>query len=401
MRLSEHKLGIEWLRQFDARDIHIARLLLDGLKLVSFGESEAALAKAAEQIISATTGLIAVFPIDKRIIFPSGTPNSADRLRHAMTNLDRVYPERLLIEPSHQDMIDKRVRHILLLEDFVGSGQRVNEFWDLWMLSPTIRSWHSYHRIELWIAGYAIHDVGLEAMHEHITFLRPDHVRFDLRLSAQTNYWPEAVVELCERNAKRTELPIYPMGMGHLGVPLVFQHGCPDNCPTILWKHGKTFEALFPGRGIPPDLHQCFSSATDCGRTSQLLWDAERHRGALSLIREMEGRKRSPQYVELIAVLSLLHRGYAAANLNKVMTLKTSHIHSLLTTGQEMGLVNGENLLTDFGRDIVQRSKKSFLPPTANRDASIERGIGYIPMQFKKSICGVQRTSSNALPTVE
>src|SRR5579871_4360621 len=199
MRLSEHSLGIEWLGQFDkTRDIHAARLLLDSLKLVSFSAFEHSISKLIEAVCTRTEGIIAAFDVNEKIIDPSSKPGSSGRLAHALTNLGRQFPDRLLVTPTIEEMRANNVKHILLVDDFVGSGKRVRDFWDAWP-SPTLKSWLSYGYCELWLVGYAIHESGTEVVMDRITYLQSDHMCFEVRLTAAETFWPSGLRELAEQ----------------------------------------------------------------------------------------------------------------------------------------------------------------------------------------------------------
>lgn len=388
MKLSEHQLGIQWLQQFDAREVHVARLLLDTLKLVSFSSFEQSIMQVVQNISSQTESCIAAFSVDEKIIDANSNPGSAGRVAHILTSLQRLNSERILVQPTEADMQSKKVKHVVLVEDFVASGGRVRDFWNAWA-SKRLKSWLSYGYCELWVAGYAIHDIGAETICDRITYLKPERLCFEVRLKSQSRYWPAAVDELCERNAERTGLAYYPHGFGHIAAPIVFQHGCPDNCPAILWNNGKGFRALFPSRVIPSGLHACFDGDSDCGRGPELLWNSGQHRLALALINEMAKKKRSAEYIELLTVLGLLLRGVAAGNLPENMTAASSRLATLLAKAHELGLVDAQYAITPFGRDIVERSRKSYLAHASGSETS-DRGLNYVPRQFQKQICGVQ-----------
>ncbi|MDB6066642.1 MAG: hypothetical protein JWR26_2850 [Pedosphaera sp.] len=389
MMLSAHPLSVSWLTQFNTREIHCARLLLDTLKLVSHADFENSLSSTIQAICNETTGRIALFSLDERIIESNSKPGSAGRLAHTLTNLSRLHPERILVHPSKAEMRSHLVKHIVLVEDFVGSGKRVKDFWNAWA-SKTIKSWLSYHVCQIWLAGYAIHDDGMAAACDRITYLQPDRIRFEVRLVSAKRYWPEVILEFLERSANRTDLRIYPRGFGHIAAPIVFQHGCPDNSPVILWKGGKTFRPLFPDRGIPIALSECFHRAEDLGRAPELLWHSGQHRLALSLILEINGKKRSEEYLLLLTALGLLLRGVIPANLAQVMTAEATRIERLLERARELGLVGSDGFVTLFGRDVVDRSRRSFLTAPEVSPPNDSRGLGYVPKQFRKQSCGVQ-----------
>jgi hypothetical protein len=397
MKLSEHTLAIEWLRQFNTRDVHAARLLLDSLKLVSLTEVESTVSGAIEAILARAPGTFAIFTVQKKVIDPGAKPGSEDRLGHLLTNLERQYQGRIFVEPSIDEMRNKKTDHIMLIDDFVGSGQRVIDFWDAWAAKPkpaTVRSWLSYGVCRLWLVGYASHELGLERVQQRITYLSPDRVSFEITLRSAQTYWPPAIREFCERNGARTNSNYWPLGYADMMCPLVFQHGCPDNCPAILWSNGLQFRALFPSRGIPAALSSCFTEATDSNRTPEMLWRSGQYTLALSLIEEIAEGKLSVHYVTLMALIGLLLRGVAASRLQEVMTVGKTQIDGFLQQAQEMGLIDSGNRVTGFGRDLVERSKRSFIAPTALLD---ERAgsVLYFPKQFKKRLCGVQRKTSN------
>jgi hypothetical protein len=393
MKLSEHPLGIEWLRHFDPREVHAARLFLDSLKLVSLEECEVAVSKMVEGIYSITEGAIGLFTIDKKIIDPTSAPGSEGRLAHLMRNLERQFRDRMLIKPTDAEMRERKVKHIIFIDDFVGSGQRVLAFWEAWA-SKTVKSWLSNRTCTLWLAGYAIHESGLNRIRERITYLKAERMRFEVTLRAGHSYWPDAVRSFCEENGARTYARQWPLGYGDLMCPLVFQHGCPDNCAAILWSNGTDFRALFPGRGVPHALQPCFDGSSDCGRSPELLWRAGQFNLALALIDDMAAGIHGSGYVSLLTILGLLLRGVTRENLAVFMTLERSQVETFLQQAQELGLLSDTFAVTPFGKDLVVRSKKSFVAPAQESVTSAQPHM-YFPRQFQKQICGVQPKSRN------
>lgn len=391
MKLSENRLGIEWLRQFDPREVHLARLVLDSLRLISFKEFEESMSRAIEGLLAKTDGYVGVFPIDKKLLDPESKPGSEGRLGHAVTNLERQFPDRILVSPDQQTMLEKKVNHIFLVDDFVASGQRVKEYWKAWA-SKTYKSWLSYHACELWLVGYAIHESGLRNICDHISYVDEDHLCFDIVLSDASKYWPQKLIEFCEESATRLANAYFPLGFDNMMCPLVFQHGCPDNCPSVLWENGSNFRALFPSRGIPVETYPCFEGSNDSGRKAELLWDAGQYKLALALVDDFASGKRSSDYVDLIMVLGLLLTGRSIKTLPAFLTLNESRVIEVVELATELGLVK-DSRVTPFGRDIVDRSKRTFFAsksPVKYKDES-----NYFPMQFRKSLCGAQRKSRN------
>jgi len=97
----------------------------------------------------------------------------------------------------------------------------------------------------------------------------------------------------------------------------------------------------------------------------------------------MRKKGRSEEYLLLLAVLGLLLRGVKVNNLTTVMTVEFSRIEDLLAKSRELGLVDGEGAVTLFGRDIVERSRGSFLALPKLPVTATGRGVNYVPRQFK------------------
>jgi hypothetical protein len=415
MKLSENELSIAWLRQFPAQDVHLARLLLDSLKLVSFSEYELAVTKNIQAICSSTSGSIAIFAAEKRRIDPSATtPGSEDRLAHLLKNLERLNPGRILIKPTTENMRTDKVKHVILVDDFICSGQRMDDFWDVLTSSPkvdarstkdgvpitskkrgTLRSWLSFGYCQLWLAGYAIHEVGLKRLLKAIPYLNKEATKFTLTLKGDASYWPETVTDFLNRVERENTTGRHSFGWGNLLIPLVFQYGCPDNCPELLWKNSLRFTALFPNRAIPGELYPCFDGHDDSGRGPALLLEGGQSRLALSLLDDMAEGIRDSRYVALLTLLGLVLSGYAVRNIPGIMLRGEEDVRQLVATAREMALLDDQSKITSFGRDIVARSRGSFLRAFPKRQTPLEPSTFYLPMQFQKRLCGAQRKTRN------
>ena len=389
--LAEHPLSLAWLRQFDARSIHTARLLLQSLKLVSLQEFETTIARQVQSIVDSTEGRIAIFAIDKDPGGEARLPSSADRLGHCLTNLERLLPHRIRAKPSVASMRAEKVRHVVLVDDLLGSGGRLRRFWKAWA-SKSLKSWLSSRFCQLWVVCYAAHNSGLRAGMKRITYLNEDHVLAHVRLHPDAAYWPGRIEELCEEYAQRTAKARAASGVGGVMCPIVFQHGCPNNCPAILWAEGKTWRALFPNRAIDPQLFPCFDAPDDSGRNPELLWNAGQYRLALSLINDLAASKKSRTHLDLIAVLGLVSKGVRVDNLDKFLLLPGGTIQTLIAQARELGLLSANSTITDLGRDIVERSKGAFMTPQNDLEVDEEAEQFYIPAQFR----GVRRKSSTS-----
>jgi len=143
--VKEIPLVKKWINQFDFVDRYSAELLLHSLKFVSFSEFERSILNEVESIVNSVQkqdkACVALFPVSKNLIHNFNKEkeqkkenDSAGRIGHALKNLERKLGSRVEVSPRIKSMSNKKVRHIIFVDDFVGSGQRILDFWnnDLW-----------------------------------------------------------------------------------------------------------------------------------------------------------------------------------------------------------------------------------------------------------------------------
>lgn len=386
MKLSEHPRAIQWLQQFNSADIHVARLIVDSLKLVSFSEFEAAILNGLARVLDATEGKIALFTIDQDLDEPTGLPGSEFRLRNSFTNFSRIRGDRILIQPTDDEMFDQKVDAIVLVDDFIASGTRFQEFWTGWN-PKRIKSWLSFKYCNLWVVGYAIHRTGLDKITQ-ICGVDPSRLLFEVQLETQSEYWPEIVMQFLEIQAERTTHVPFSSNFGGIQCPLVFQHGCPDNAPAILIKSGASYQPLFKNRGVDPTFYPCFDDYTDSWRSPDLLLRGGQPLLAAKLAKEILAGTGEVQ-IQMLTVLGLLVRGVSVARLASVMTASENDLKNLIESCKCLGVIDQQCAVTPFGRDLVQRSKKRFTPRSKVANPTQE-AVYYVPKQFNNRPCGAQ-----------
>lgn len=280
-RLSETIRGQNWIKQFDLSDRELARRFLESLILISGIEFERQLASLLKDTAQEAAGPTAFFAVrewsdptipylkeveDADAVGPGGDVGSEGRVAAIVRGLCRSNPSQFLSHPSIHSMRDARCRLVVLVDDFVGSGDRVVEFHRALWGHSTIKSWHSLGLIKIVLVAYSATSRGESRVAKFLD-IQPKLVR-----GCPT--FAELPVPRLERSmlmaglkryAKRTQYPTYPLGYGGTGAALVFEHGCPDNVPVIFWADaglGKTWTPLFPARSVlvgdasafPPEL---------------------------------------------------------------------------------------------------------------------------------------------------
>jgi hypothetical protein len=363
MNLEDHPRAIRWLNQFDTPDVPLARLVLRSLKLISHDEFEQNLNKLVLQFIEKGKPPIALFPIrkpsngrkregEKRAHF-----SSADRIGHFLENMERVQPNRIRVSPTIKSMRAEKTDLIILIDDIIGSGKRVTDFWRE-SLDPSIKSWLSYKKCKLFIATYAAHPKGLLRVVNSIRYFRQrQSLIFSQKLPKRVRAWDHRVEKLCKWYGKKTSKPEAALGYRDVMCPIVFQHGCPNDAPVILWSGGRSWEALFPNRAVPSEFYECFGAGQGAD-TAEILWRSGQYRLGLQILEAIEMRNLEDSQIMLLTVLGLLLRGVRSKALTNWLMLTESEKDGILQTAKNSSLIDDANSVTPFGRDLVERFRR-------------------------------------------
>lgn len=124
-----------------------------------------------------------------------------------------------------------RVRRIVIVTDFIGSGKRVWEMLEAFRSVATLRSWRSYHLLRFHVVAYSGTEDGL-----HGSF-QPVETRGTTVMGCPT-FWNTfsgarraEVLDLCKRYPPGHR---HPYGFSNGGALIAFAHGMPNNAPPIL-----------------------------------------------------------------------------------------------------------------------------------------------------------------------
>jgi hypothetical protein len=364
-------------------------MLLQSLRLVSLAEFEQAIQDSIARIVSDTTGRIAVFPVEK-IHSSSRLPSSAQKIGYTLTNLERLHSMRLRVRPSVESMRAEKMKHVILVDDLIGTGGRIVKFWDEWA-DKSLKSWLSYHKCQLWVVAFAGHHLGVQRVLERITYLDETTVRLTLPLPSFSSYPRPEIPELMDKYAHRTSKSTAARGVGGCMSHIIFQHGCSNNAPALLWANGRHWKAIFPNRSIPPQLYVCFGDIEEGTRNAELLWSAGQYRLALELINAAHTGTKAQSYQLLLTVLGLLARHVISTDLPKLMTVSEERINTVIARATKIGLLDCHTQITAFGRDILERVRRGQRSEDLQLFSSSHAAQLYYPLQC----FGVRRKSSN------
>lgn len=145
-----------WLSQFSINDQTFAKLLLSRLKFISRDKYSEWLNKTILSIIDKQF-VFALYSVrklsqsgnypsywgnDKQVIYrPGESQGSEDLVYSLIANLVRANKDRLLDHPSLDKLKSNKVRQYILIDDSIGSGERISKFINSMLKHPTFLSW--------------------------------------------------------------------------------------------------------------------------------------------------------------------------------------------------------------------------------------------------------------------
>lgn len=389
LRLSEHPLSQKWLAQFrTSEDRAQAAQLLNQLKLVSARDFETGVEQVLTQLQARLQATIAIYPIAPPMPdeiagydpFTGGVPKnedsqsreigrrrkfgSEDRVGHVLAKLQERFrrgtgASSIECVPTLTQVKTQGIRHIVLVDDVCGSGTRVTNYWKA--IPRSIKSLLSLKRCELWIVLYAITPKGKAALGRAMPNFPMSHLITVLPETNLQGLLTPALLTLCTNYAAIIGMESSGLGYRGSSCPVVFEHGCPNNLPAILWKKSRNWIGLFPNRAIPTEMRSCFDDE-GTERALETLWRANQPKLALSLLTALDHA--APLTVEqrmLLTILGLRLRGISEADLAVRLLMSDSQSKVLLGRALEMGLYDKTAAqVTPMGRELVSRFRERF-----------------------------------------
>ncbi|CAK2597148.1 conserved hypothetical protein [Vibrio crassostreae] len=296
--LSKVQSSQHWLSQFLPEHRSIAAKLLDSLHIVSSEDMRSDLRVLIEDIARDRSQKSALLPIrectGQESIYDTQNPTVSPVLQSATeslgseafisnlyTEFTRARKRQFMLEkvqvngedkelaPSLSFMKQHKFKNLFLVDDLIGSGDRVVSYIDALFRNKTINSWVSYGYIKVHIVSFMATDEGKRIVSRAIkrrknVFLHVMHRAPSIGDLSDS----KALVSLCKSYAdKNTQ---YPLGYKESAVRVVFTHSAPNNLPSILYRpvykkfrpnnapslHLSQWAAMFPNRTIPEQFKQ-------------------------------------------------------------------------------------------------------------------------------------------------
>lgn len=350
---SEHPCVAAWLENFSLSRRDTARLLIDALELVSETDLRRELIAATLDLLPRLAGPVAAFPAREvpphesahaegrtggyQLLEP-GLPGSEAVLANILTGVLREGGATVGLLDGHdlESLRAHKVRTVLLIDDFSGSGNQLIKFHKALRRHKTIRSWVSYHLIDFHVLAYATTDKAAKLLRRRFGDEKVHIIRACPTFEG-AGWTPEqrAEVETLCRNSAGRRNKNWALGYRDSRALIAFEHTAPNNLPYILWKVATGWNSLFKYKGVPNDLLRLFTMRPDPAR-EPLVGSA--------------GAERLGQTIDLLG-----RRVFGAGNIAEVLRVSIAEAERLLRLAEDLGLTNARYRLTDAGRAELKR----------------------------------------------
>jgi len=366
-----------WLDQFQINERTAATNLLSGLRFVPMDTYSEWLKETILNIDSPQCALFSIRKLPKDAVSlwntsgaviarPGRSQGSEDLVCSVISSLNKLKNKRFLDHPNLTTIKHKKIRHVVLIDDSIGSGDRVCNFLKKMMSNKTFLSWWSSGYIKLHIVAFCRTAEAetrviecLPGSNHHVRrFPKIGKVNFlgQIRYSISDikHRWGPTYQDIY--NLCRYVMPVprdQRFGYGDVMGNVIFYHSVPNNIPGMLWCNRETWKALFPGRGLPSWV------ATLLGR------------GVAS-----PGIKERNHISDLMLnMLRLVQKGIRSeTSLSQILGLDIAILKQLILKAVGLGLITNKYRIAKAGANLLRKRSASTNP-------SYNRAL-YIPLKW-------------------
>ncbi|WP_155518334.1 hypothetical protein [Ralstonia solanacearum] len=401
---------INWISQFDQRDQPLAESLARKLTLVSHTEFERkilALIENQAQRFGYPIALYAIRELDKdhpcsyftQVRSAAGIDavgrgadiGSEGRIAAIIRSLAKAQPERYINHPDVEELRKKKARGIFVVDDIIGYGTRARSFLDAIWRDVSIRSWRSRGLIKFSVVSYSSTPQGIEEVAKSVCLgsnSPEESIRLVRACPTMTDIFNEeieysAITGLCKTYGKQTSKPGMSLGYKDTMAMLVFEHGCPNNTPSILWApktpKKQNWNPLFPNRVVPTEQASAFSLTIDENRPDVSLISAGETQLAASVAQSFGVISSS-----VVVCLALAEKGMRSPTALSFATgLTHDQCIEMRTRCESDGLLTKSGRLTSKGLDELRYARR-IRAPRAPLDESGEDY--YYPRSLRSTV---------------
>jgi len=290
---------------------------------------------------------------------------SEDLVRLVVASLLKLNKERFYDHPSLNELREKKLGQIVLVDDSIGSGNRLSKYLKAMLSNRSFLSWWSYGKIRFHVLAFArnkeadevIIDNMVGSDHPKRRYPKSQKITFHsyktYRAKSLKQHWGsgfQSIVELCQSvHALPKEKRL---GFGNTMSNIVFYHSIPNNIPGVLWARSHAWQPLFPRRVLPIWAQHLLNKSNSINPGDKI-----------SRI--------------LITLLRHIKRGVKTkSSLARELGFDVAIIEHLISAAYASGFVTDKNRLTRAGAEVVWKARE--LPSQYDYD----RGL-YIPKKWR------------------
>ncbi len=396
MRPSQTVSGEAWLGNFDDADVPAATILLDSIRIVTLSRLWEGLYSHLEELVrsGALETPAVVFPeralkdfglsVNQRESaaayrdFDPGSPVAVTpgseafvgmMLRDLITVGDRGRQGSPWIPPSAslEEMRRHRCRSLVVVTDYMGTGNQILEFVRALGRNPTIRSWLSFKWVQIHVVAFAASPEAIRRVRKDKDISSASTV--EAAPTFETASWQpdvrEAIVELCRLKCGLD--PRWALGFRESGGLFVTERGAPNNLRAILWQDPRGWIPLFKGRAVPTE----FARQVADYRSLEPLPELAERLGQFRLGRNQRldfMRKASRSLLKALILLRDGHRDIAT--LAAELGVDVGDAEQLVRCMEQMGWVDSAGTITALGRGEIAANRRGLRRTTAGLTGS-------------------------------
>lgn len=303
--------------------------------------------------------------------------SSSDKIGYTIENIARQYPRYIVVNPSLDSMKAEKIKRIVLVDDGIGSGQRVINYLKTDMFK-SIRSWISYKKCTLEILTYFIYEIGKDFIQSKTKIV--NNFISNLYIENKNGVFQDEIKNLFFRYGQMTLKRGAALGYKNVNGFIFFEHGIPNSLPSIFWSDGVrgSWKALFPNRGISRQLVSFFIDKSSEPINVDIIAEVGKYRLAVNLLEQIENKRISRENVDCLTILSLLHRGIGRDNFGKYIIMENKYQNEILDKLCTWEYIDRSNRVTGFGKYVLER----FLSRGDCKETSFSVLCEYLPQKF-------------------
>ena len=398
---SQTPQGIGWLANFKPEDAPAAQLLIDSLHFVSSTTFRQSLANYLNTVLAEASpdqqpaALYSVFSCGAgTTMFTGGlqplVPQEGGSeliVQNLVRATERAFQNSAVSNrtSSLELLKARRVRRLVFVSDYAGSGDEALAYARAWLRNPTIRSWRSLKLVQLHLVLFAAsasaHSrLAASPWYDGVHVL---HSGMDVSSAGWTASERDHIRSVCDTYARSAT---GGRGWGGSEGLVVFEHTISNNLPMILRQ--TKGQSAYGGKWVP-----FFQNRTTSTELMRMLEDyrpgADRQRRLLAVgqprladASQLQTMQR-PELTRLIDVLAHIAGGRRhASQLSACLGISVPAAWMITRQACQLGLLGERLRLTDAGRQLLREERARPRRVTAGLQGSTDP---YYPRRLKGS----------------